>query len=172
MNFELCLADMSDAEKIYELMKSIYEGLEDKSLFFCDDLDYVKEHICESGFAVKVECEGVIVASIITRFPNECEDNLGRDIGLKDCKLCKVAHLESIVVDEKYRGFGLQDKLIKYAEKLVYEKGYKYVMATVSPDNTYSLNNFKKNGFEVVCVKEKYGGLIRAVLVKGNDLQF
>lgn len=160
------IADASDAIEIYNLMKKVYDNLADKSLFFCDDLEYVREHISDRGFAVKVEQNGILAASLIVRFPYGDSDNLGRDVGMEDEELCNVAHLESIVVDEKFRGRELQNEMIRYAQKIIVEKGFVHLMATVSPDNSYSLRNFEKNGYVIMKVKEKYGGLKRAILYK------
>ena len=164
MEFSIKIAEPKDSTNIYNLMKEVYEKLEDKKLFFCDDLDYVQRHIKNEGFAIKVEQNGKLVASLVVRFPGEAEDNLGRDVDIDE--LHKVAHIESIVVDEKYRGNGLQDKMIKFAEELIFQIGYTYLMATVSPDNKHSLDNFEKNGYKVVMIKVKYGVLNRAILLK------
>ena len=164
MKFTIKIAEPKDVTNIHNLMENVYENLEDKSLFFCDDLDYVQRHIKNEGFAIKVEQNGKLVASLIVRFPGNAEDNLGRDVGLEE--IHKVAHIESIVVDAKYRGNGLQDKMIKFAEEVIFRRGYTYLMATVSPDNKHSLDNFERNGYEVKKVKEKYGGLRRAILLK------
>ncbi len=162
--FCISMASSRDSVEIHNLMKKVYEKLEDKSLFFCDDLEYVKKHIESEGFAIKAVCDGKVVASLVGRFPQDAEDNLGNDVGIE--KIHKVAHLESIVVDEEYRGNGLQDKMIKRAEEIIVERGYTYLMATVSPDNKHSLANFERNGYKVMQVKEKYGGMMRAILLK------
>ena len=162
--FIISQAELKDATIIHNLMKAVYEKLEDKTLFFCDDIEYVQRHIEKEGFAIKVEQDGKLVASLVVRFPGDAEDNLGKDVNIHE--LQKVAHIESIVVDEKYRGNGLQDKMIKYAEDRLKQKDYTYIMATVSPDNKHSLDNFKRNGYEVVKIKEKYGGMMRAILLK------
>lgn len=162
--FIISQAELKDATNIHNLMKAVYEKLEDKTLFFCDDLDYVQRHIEKEGFAIKVEQDGKLVASLIVRFPGDAEDNLGKDVDIKELK--KVAHIESVVVDEKYRGNGLQDRMIKFGEEVIFQRGYTYLMATVSPDNKHSLDNFKRNGYEVVKIKEKYGGMMRAILLK------
>ncbi len=162
--FIISQAELKDVTNIHNLMKAVYEKLEDKTLFFCDDLEYVQRHIEKEGFAIKVEQDGKLVASLIVRFPGDAEDNLGKDVNIHELK--KVAHIESIVVDEKYRGNGLQDRMIKFAEEVIFQRGYIYLMATVSPDNKHSLDNFKRNGYEAMMIKEKYGGLRRVILLK------
>lgn len=164
MEFEIKNAEEIDAAAIFDLMKSVYDNLDDKTLFFCDDLEYVQSHIEKEGFGVKAQWEGKLVASLIVRFPGDAEDNLGRDVGIEE--IHKVAHIESVVVDKEYRGNGLQDKMIKFAEDRLKQIGYTYIMATVSPDNKHSLGNFERNGYEVMNIKEKYGGLRRAILLK------
>ena len=41
-----------------------------------------------------------------------------------------------------------------------------YICATVAPENIYSLNTFKKLGYNIITEKLKYGGLNRYVLMK------
>ena len=50
--FFLRSAADSDAEQIHALMRHVYGRLEDKSLYVCDDLAFVKAHIHRRGFAV------------------------------------------------------------------------------------------------------------------------
>lgn len=52
------------------------------------------------------------------------------------------------LVDINYIGNGLQDKIIKYLEKYAKEKGYRYGISTVHPDNFYSIRNLEKNEFK------------------------
>ena len=56
--------------------------------------------------------QGLIAYSII-RIPGNGEDNLGRDIGLPQEELGKVAHLQATVVHPLFRGNGLQRKMAK-----------------------------------------------------------
>ena len=135
----LRIAKFSEAEAIHGLMKSVYDNMPDKTLFFCDDLEYVKNSIDKEGFVV-VACNpdsGKIVANLIVRHPDE--DNLGLDINLPTEELSKVIHMESAVVSADYRGQGLQYRLMEYAEKFLRSEGkHKYLMATVSPYNPAS----------------------------------
>ena len=161
------LAAKKDVPEIYALMKTVYEGLDDRSLYVCDDIEYVKKHINSKGFIVK-SCndDGKIVGSFIFRYPGMQEDNLGRDIGLAEGELPKVVHMDSAVVLPEYRGHGLQSAMLSYAEKLIDKKQYSYFMATVSPNNPASYKSLEKNGYHLVLTKEKYGGLIRRIYLK------
>lgn len=163
----LKVATKDQADEIYSVMDEVYNRLEDKSLYVCDDLEYVKSHIENEGFAV-VACNNTsrIVGSFIFRYPMHSEDNLGRDIGLEEEQLKKVVHMESSVVLPEYRGRGLQLSMLQYGEELIDQSKYKYLMATVSPDNKWSYNSFEKNGYKLTITKEKYNGLMRRIYLK------
>ncbi len=77
-----------------------------------------------------------------------------------------VANVKVIIVRPDYRGNGLQRYLISKLEEHAIANGYKVLMATVAPDNEYSLNNFLALDYKVVKILKKYGGLERALLYK------
>lgn len=164
------LANIEDSKEIYELMNEVYKGLEDKSLYVCDDLGYVEEMLEGGGFGVVV-CNklGKIIASFIFRYPMESDDNLGRDIDLTEEELIKVVHMESAVVHPDYRGKSLQHEMLKYAENLIDKRKYRYFIATVSPENPASYRSFEKNGYQLVLTKEKYDGLTRRIYLKEGE---
>ena len=172
--FVIRKAEVNDAEAIYAVMKKAEEALEDKSLYVCDVLDYVKSHIetasnnvDENGFCV-VACNEnkKIVGIFIIRYPKKADDNLGKDIELSDTELLKVVHMESTAVLPEYRGNRLQEKMLRYAEGFIDKKKYHYLMATVSPDNPASYLTFENCGYQLMQTKEKYGGLLRQIYLK------
>nr|MCR5626141.1 hypothetical protein [Lachnospiraceae bacterium] len=93
MCYSIREAGEGEAEKIYSLMKTVYEGIEDKSTFICDGLDVVKKHLSPPHFGLVAEgADGHLAASVFTRVPGEDEDNLGREIPLFGAELDKVIH--------------------------------------------------------------------------------
>ena len=72
----------------------------------------------------------------------------------------------SAMVDEEFRGRGLQKELMKTAEEHLKFLGYHWLMGTAHPENVYSVNNFKKLGYEIVAEDLKYGGLPRCIFCK------
>ncbi len=165
-NIILKMAEEDDSKEIYLLMKRVYNDLEDKALYVCDDLEYVKEHIKGKGFSVIALDKGKIVGSFIFSYPGMDADNLGRDIGLCDEELLKVVHMESAVVEREYRGQKLQMKMLEYGENLIDKGKYKYFMATVSPFNPASFKSLENRGYTLMDTKEKYGGLTRRIYLK------
>ena len=164
--FTIRVADGTDAQTIYDLMVEVYEQLENKSLYVCDDLAFVKRHISQEGFTV-VACtkEDKIVGSLILRIP-DAEDNLGKDIGFSEEECQRVIHVESAVVAPLYRGNALQRRMLQIAETMIDRVKYSYLMATVSPDNPASYKTLESLGYELIVTKEKYDGLIRRIYRK------
>lgn len=155
-----------DTESIYECMLSVYNALEDKSVFVCEDIEYVKHNIEEHGFSVVAETEdGIIAGVFIFEYPDMDMSNLGRDIGLLESELGKVVHMDTVVVRPEYRGRRLQIRMLEFAEGII-DVRYRYYMATAAPYNKPSITSFLKSGYRVVKVTEKYGGFIRAILLK------
>lgn len=163
--FRIAVAD--DTDNVYNLMQNVYNNLENKSLFVCDDYSFVYDHIFKSGFIV-IACDSMNNAAgcLIVRYPQNDDDNLGKDIGLSDSEKLLVAHMESAVVLPEYRGNNLQFKMMKYAEKNIDTRKYKYILSTVSPDNKYSRANLIKSGYRFVINKLKYNGLSRDIYMK------
>ena len=156
-----------DAEEISSLMDEVYNRLEDKSIYVCDSIDHVRSCLSEKGFGVvATNSQGKIIGSFIMLYPGKSEDNLGRDIGLPEEKLCSVVHMESAVVLPEYRGNGIQKKMLFYAEELIDKSNYRYFMSTVSPDNPASFRSLEKSGYKHILTKEKYGGLTRRIYLK------
>lgn len=65
------IATLENADQIHDVMEAVYQALEDKSLYVCDDIDYVSSHIVKDGFAVvacKKDCK--IVGCFIFRYPD------------------------------------------------------------------------------------------------------
>lgn len=166
----LKIAGEEDAEQISALMKEVYERLEDRSLYVCDGIDYVKRHIRDEGFIVIAGTpDGKPVGSLLVRYPRLQEDNLGRDLGFSEEELPKVVHMESAVVLPEYRGNALQSRMLTYAEEQIDKRKYVHFLATVSPDNPASYKTFEKHGYRCRMTKEKYGGLMRRIYWKKVD---
>lgn len=103
---------------------------------------------------------------LVNFYDIENKDFFGYSAGLTYEELKKTAVMDLSLVAPEYRGLGLQRKTIEYSEKLLKASGFKYLLATIHPDNKYSLNNAVKCGYEVKCQRTYYGGLPRLVLMK------
>ncbi len=156
-----------DATAVYEAMQTVRAQLEQKELYIADELPYIRACITCRGFGVKAVCEGKLAGFLLVSFPSETdEEHLGHDICLNPEEFSHVAYIDSAAVLPEYRGRGLQRKMIEFAERSVRLEGYRYLLATVSPDNRYSLRNLNVLGYETVCRSVKYGGFERCVMCK------
>ena len=165
--FTVRKAISDDAGAMHRVMTAAAGALQDKTLYVCDDLEYVRHYIQTDGFGV-VACneDREIVGILLCRFPGREESNLGRDIHLEETELDRVVHVESAAVLPECSGNHLMERLMVYAQGLIDSSGYKYLLATVSPDNPASFKTLEKCGFKAVMTKEKYGGLLRRIYVK------
>ena len=136
------------------------------SWFCTDDEEFIKRHISKEGFIIKAVYKDKIAGYLLIRFPKGADDNLGSYLNLSDPQLLNVAHMESTAVLPEFRGMHILKKLLENAEAYLKINNYKYYMATVHPDNIFSLNNFLSLGYKIVVTTKKYGGLLRHVLCK------
>lgn len=96
----------------------------------------------------------------------EMEDNLGVYLDFDETKLNQVAVMDSTVVGSVWRGNGLQGRMLEKAEELLDKESFRYLMCTIHPENSYSLQNMQKHGYVVKKTAKCYGGLTRHILLK------
>lgn len=137
---------MADPNQFYPLSRQ--ELIE--SLFLDTVLGAVALNGQLAGFAVFVSCR-------------DSSRNLGPDADL----LWQQSYTFDVVVsDPAWRGNGIQRQFIDLAIMKAREAGAKAILATVSPTNSFSLDNFLKKGFTVLkSGMNKYGGLERSLLI-------
>jgi len=165
-SFKLRLARAADAPAIHRVMTAAFEAVSDRGLFFADDEVFIRQHLADRGFILVALRADEIVGFIIARLPGLDEDNLGRELGLAEPELAKVAHLESVAVLPSYQGEGLGCLLMARAEERLIKDRFTWLMATVAPGNLPSLHNFQALGYRIMATKLKYGGLPRHILLK------
>ena len=159
---EIIKVNKTKDNEAWLLFEKTYNEIENKE-YFAFDKDYTPP---KAGYTYKIYDDNKLVACFLLTFPHFDKENLGYDIDLNEAELLKVAHMDSVAVDSSYLGRGYQNILMKKAEDDAIKLGYKYLMCTIHPDNKYSMNNAIKLGYKVVKTKEKYGGKIRAIMLK------
>lgn len=161
-------AGKEDVPVILNIMEETYHQMEHPDWFCIDDGEFLYRHVSCEGFILKAEVSGEIAGFLVVRCPADAKDNLGKYLKLSEEEKTLVAHMESAAVKDVYRGRGIQNKLMAEGERLLWEKGYRYLMGTAHPDNKYSVNNFLKLGYEIAAKDLKYGGLPRYVFCKSR----
>lgn len=94
------------------------------------------------------------------------EENLGYDIGMQGRQLYECAIMDTVVVLPEYRGMHLQYEMMQTAERKLHKEGYRYLLCTVHPENKFSRENVKRQGYKKILTKEKYGGFLRDIWMK------
>lgn len=74
-------------------------------------------------------------------------------------QLFQCAHMDSAIVYKQYCGNHLQAQMAAVAENLLHQLPYRYLFATVHPDNKFSLHNMISCGYEIIANTHLYGGL-------------
>lgn len=159
---QILKATKKDIPEIKHIMDTGLASVQDKTWYVVDDVEFLERHVEEEGYILKYMAEDVIAGFLVVRHPGMAEDNLGRYLQKED----KVTHMESAAVLPKFRGQKIQKKLLQKAEELEKERGTKYLMCTVHPDNIYSAGNLEQLGYGCLLEVEKYGGLKRKIMYK------
>lgn len=159
-------AEVEDIEEIYNLLVHVHEKIENKSWYTYTKKIERYNLFINDGYSVVVCHNGKIVGVCLTY--------VLRDDGTEFYQIVKdyyknvddVIEVINYAVLEGYRGLGLQNKMVSKVEELLKNTKYKKFVATVHPDNKYSLNNMLKNGYKIAMQTKLYGGLDRCIIVK------
>ena len=147
--YKIRLANIEDLDAIMNIMDEVSHPL-----FIKDDRDYVLRHISDEGFVFVAENE-YVDAYLMVHF---CDYD-------SDVDLYHIAYMDSVGVREVARGQRLMKILIEHAENML-EGEYCYYMATVHPDNIYSLRVFQSLGYEINQTVYRYNNNKRYLMLK------
>ena len=140
-----------DLPAILELQEETILGLKDKTILRKNSPEILLQSISEQNIALGVFINDELIAIGLTVLPVPPETDLREKL---------------IIVKEKYRGNGLQRKLIRLMEEEALSRGVTHLCTSVSPNNPYSYNNVLAMGYEFDHQEEIYGGLLRNIYVK------
>ncbi len=159
--FVLKRAGFEENYDILTLQKRVWEAMPDQSIFY----PLSREELIESQHLDHVVTvygpAGELAAFAIVVDNRDSSRNLAADMGVPPSMAMT---FDVVVVAPEFRGQGLQRALEDYALNLARSKGVKHILATVSPDNPFSLNNFLSKGYREVKELNKYADLRRKLL--------
>lgn len=156
--------DFHDLTAILNLQEVVYESLPDKTILAPLTREELIESLHLDSLIGTFNGKNELVAFTLLITNRKGKRNLASDANL-DWRKC--ATLDMVMVHPSYRGNHLQQTLINTIVDNSCHEPIQYILATVAPDNTHSLENFKKMGFAVAVSKlSKYGGLQRTLLLK------
>lgn len=169
MEFKIEHGKQTDGPLFADTLSRVQETMEHKEWFVVDDEEYMTKMLQEGngiGYVAREAEKGTVAAVFLVTFPGTSRDSLGWDLGLPEEELPKVAHMDTVGVFPQYQGNRLQYRLMQKAERELREKGYRYLMCTVHPENPYSRKNVMDQGYQPVKKALKYGGFLREIFVK------
>lgn len=164
-NLKIRPCKRSELSAVMDLQEKICRSMEHPDWFAVTREEENKRFLEEPNVILGVFEGDRLAAYGSVGFLGASSDNLGWDLSLETQEAERCAVLDTIVVDSDYRGLGIQKELIRRCVSYARQKrpGCR-VLATVAPDNIYSLRNVKAEGFEILARKEKYGGKERYIL--------
>lgn len=154
----------TDFQSVVELNETIYAALPDKSVLRHNSPEMIAFCLEEPNVTLGIWDDNLLIAIGVLYVPQCIEEDHFHDLGLQGDY--RPANQKLFLVREGYRGLGLQRQLIREVEKVAISRGYNLLCTTVSPNNTFSINNFLKEGYVYAKTEEKYGGLVRNLYYK------
>ncbi len=171
MSLEMKFLDKNALHDIVNLQKLIAQSLQSPEIFRLHDEGYFRSLLESERSVIGVIADrgiadGGLIAYSLIYIPGGGKENLGRDVGLPEEELKRVAHLQAAAVHPAYRGKGLQRRMGAAHLKVIKEMGFEHVLCTVSPKNPISLRNVLSNGFVIKGLKPKFECAWRYIMYK------
>lgn len=154
----------TDLPSVVELNEAIYAALPDKKVLRHNSPEMIASCLEEPNVTLGIWDGNLLIAIGVLYVPQCLEEDHFHDLGLRGDY--HPANQKLFLVREGYRGLGLQRQLIREVEKTAISRGYNLLCTTVAPNNTFSINNFLKEGYVYAKTEEKYGGLVRNLYYK------
>jgi GNAT superfamily N-acetyltransferase len=155
-----------DVPQVQELLVGVVSRLPSSALYSMDRLEALYEYVEQKGEMYGAYLGDTLVAYTVIAFPGLSASNLGREFGVPEAELPRVASLEGTIVHESARGQGLQRRFHAFREQRAREKDMRYLYATVHPDNVVSRQNLESAGLTLQFSRPMYGGLPRHCYAK------
>lgn len=156
-------------QEAVKIVEEVNEQMRQKSWFVAESYEefdrWMKE---EKGILYLAEDEQTseVGGIFFVILPGMDEENLGHDIDMQGEELMRCAMMDTVAVLPEFRGNHLQHDLMQMAEHDLIKMGYHYLLCTVHPENRFSRENVRSQGYERMLTKEKYGGYLRDIWMK------
>ena len=152
-------------EDIISLQNRVYGCIKDKNTFVSTTIEELTDSLlldaCFGAFF-----NDSLIAFTLMVVNRECSRNLGIYLDYEPEKRLQCVTYDTTFIDPQYNGYGLQRFFIALKDSCARDLGATQALATVSPDNTFSIQNLLSSGFEIAAEKPMYGGFRRCILRK------
>ena len=155
-------ADLSD---IMELQYKIAESLPDPGLYAVLEEEGVHESLLED-YCFGAYCKGRLAGFTMMVANRVSPRNYGACVGYPEEKQKQCVTMELTIVDDDFRGYGLQKFFVDLREAEARRAGATEALVSISPDNKYSLDNLMESGYEIIETRPLHEGKLRHILSK------
>lgn len=162
--FKRCTLDNLD--DICRIQEIAFDHLEDKTLLRRNTTEMLEKCLEEPHYTLGAFLGEELIAFAMLFEAGQSDENIGKDLGLNKKELDQTINMKLIIVLPKYRGNGLQKKLMSRLEEIAKSRKKRFICGTVSPENIYSCNNFTELNYILKATKIKYDGLKRNIYCK------
>ncbi len=138
--------DKIDVDKYIEYRENVKKEMKEPDWlgdFSKDDILYMLDN--NSKIWMYFKDEEFICSMMLIPSTKKDLDKFGIDLDFNE-----VVDYGPMFVNSKYVGNSLQYQMLKELDEYSSNRGYKYAISTVHPNNIYSINNLIKDGFELV----------------------
>lgn len=138
--------DKIDVDKYIEYRENVKKEMKEPDWlgdFSKDDILYMLDN--NSKIWMYFKDEEFICSMMLIPSTKKDLDKFGIDLDFNE-----VVDYGPMFVNPKYVGNSLQYQMLKELDEYSSNRGYKYAISTVHPNNIYSINNLIKDGFELV----------------------
>lgn len=158
MELQFRKGTLADTQMFIQFLDEVKAAMPQKDWFYLDPPDTVWEMMADGTMELWVAMDGDRLAAAFDILrPGLASYNYGYDLGLMQEELLQVIHMDTAAVHRDYRGLGLQARMVHTAEQALSEQGKRILLCTVHPENSFSLNNMLKQGYQIQKRVAKYG---------------
>lgn len=144
-NIDMVLATIDDLDNIKSFQKTIIDNMPNKTFFTAlTDHEFIYPIKNNGKVYLLYHNKELIGLFVLTTFP---EKDILKEYMLEDYD---VSIFDSVMIKENYRGSNLQLQGMKILNNDAKKMNIKKIVATIHPENKYSLKNFIKDGYKII----------------------
>ena len=152
-NILLKEATEKDLGILMRFQESIIENMEHKEFFQTLNEEEFLYPINDNGKVYLLYDEDVLIGFFVISVAPPMKMAGDYEFDISD-----IAVFDAVMIKEEYRGSGLQRQAMEIAYDYAKDKGLKALVATVHPENFYSLNNCVIEDYKIIRSKNVHGG--------------
>ena len=156
----------SELDKILNLQDKILKDI-DKSMYAKTSREEFRYYFDTDSIIIGcfAKEESLIAFGIGAKY-GMSEHNYAYELGVIGSNLDKNIQIDTVAVEKSFRGNKLQNIICEIIENIAKTQNYENILATVHPENKYSLNVFLNLGYQIKKKTIMYTNLERYILSK------